>query len=307
MSPQAIAREAIEKARYFLSQAEIAERDPEISRAQLPYIANLEAAIICGRSTLDHLKNEFASKSGYRQWHDAEWRRLETYPLFIFLTDRRHWIVHRAAENVSLTFNVSIVMSASLSVVCDATVIRGQPWYRRPPKILWRDWIDSRAARKHRKEPLKDPPIPAQTQTEFNKNFTLQIPNGNRNRLAFSWASTLTTYMMRSRRARTASVVKCQHARAHRRRPCPPRNCRDAHCAASALAMAATRRRTRRPAAVAPAERVARLMRFAERAEQPKTCSRETQVSCAGPSGSGALADKLVRRPVCSKVSPRTG
>jgi hypothetical protein len=50
--------------------------------------------------------------------------------------------------------------------------------------------------------------------------------------------------------------------------------------------------------AIAPAEREAWLMRFAERAEQPKTCSRETQVSCAAPSGSGAFADKLVRRPV---------
>ena len=39
-------------------------------------------------------------------------------------------------------------------------------------------------------------------------------------------------------------------------------------------------------------------MRFAQRAEQPKTCSRETPVSCAAPSGSGALVDKLVRRPV---------
>jgi hypothetical protein len=56
--------------------------------------------------------------------------------------------------------------------------------------------------------------------------------------------------------------------------------------------------------AIAPAEREAWLMRFAERAEQPKTCSRETQVSCAAPSGSGVLVNKLVRRPVWLEGGP---
>ena len=50
--------------------------------------------------------------------------------------------------------------------------------------------------------------------------------------------------------------------------------------------------------AKAPAEREAWLMRFAERAKQPKTCSRETQVSRAAARGSGALEDKLLLRPV---------
>ena len=38
-------------------------------------------------------------------------------------------------------------------------------------------------------------------------------------------------------------------------------------------------------------------MRFAERAKEPKTCSRETQVSRAAASGSGALEDKLLLAP----------
>jgi hypothetical protein len=162
VSKPATARDTIEKARYFLEQAQNAERDVNISSARLPFIATLEAAIISGRSTLDHLRNEFASKPGYRQWHDAEWQRLMTCPLFIFLNDRRQWIVHRAAEKVNLTFNVSVVMSASARVVCDAIVIRGQPWYRRSPKILWRDWMDSRAARRRLEEPVKDPPTQPQ-------------------------------------------------------------------------------------------------------------------------------------------------
>ncbi len=180
MSKPAIARETIDKARYFLEQAQNAERDPNISSARLPYIANLEAAIIWGRSTLDHLRNEFASKPGYRQWHDAEWQRLMTYPLFIFLSDRRHWIVHRAEEKVNLAFNVSVVMSASVRVVCDATVIRGQPWYRRSPKILWRDWMDSRATRRRLEEPVKDLPTPSQpgpeSQTQSEQIFYFADP-----------------------------------------------------------------------------------------------------------------------------------
>jgi len=159
LTQSAIARGAIEKARYFLAQAENAERDPNISSARLPYIANLEAAIIWGRSTLDHLRSEFAGKLGYRRWHDAEWQRLETNPLFVFLTARREWIVHRSAESVNIAFNVAIVMSTSSSVACNAIVIRGQPWYRRPLKILWQDWKDSRAARGSRQEPQRREPV----------------------------------------------------------------------------------------------------------------------------------------------------
>ena len=132
---QALARGAIEKARYFLAQAEYAERDPNISSARLPYLANLEAAIVSARSTLDHLKSEFASKPGYRQWHDGEWRQLETNSVFNLISERRTWIVHRAAEKVNLTITMHAEMGAYATVTVNATVIRGKPWYKRSLKM----------------------------------------------------------------------------------------------------------------------------------------------------------------------------
>jgi hypothetical protein len=157
---QALARGAIEKARYFLAQAEYAERDPNISSARLPYLANLEAAIVSARSTLDHLKSEFASKPGYRQWHDGEWRQLETNSVFNFISERRTWIVHRAAEKVNLTITMHAEMGAYATVTVNATVIRGKPWYKRSLKILLEDWRANRLRRLTVRQPAR---IPAPT------------------------------------------------------------------------------------------------------------------------------------------------
>jgi hypothetical protein len=50
--PVSVARGTLEKARYFLAQAKQAERRPTTSADRVPFLANLEAAIIYGRSIL---------------------------------------------------------------------------------------------------------------------------------------------------------------------------------------------------------------------------------------------------------------
>ena len=42
---EAIARTTLNKARYFLSQAEIHQSDSDTTASRLPFVANLEAAI----------------------------------------------------------------------------------------------------------------------------------------------------------------------------------------------------------------------------------------------------------------------
>src|SRR5437667_11541823 len=96
------ARTALNKARYFLSQAEIHQSDSTADR--LPFVANLESAIIYGRSVLDHLRTELAPKdTAYRAWHDAKLNVLKRNPVFDQFSNRRNFIVHQAPEKTNVT------------------------------------------------------------------------------------------------------------------------------------------------------------------------------------------------------------
>jgi len=78
-----IARITLEKARYFLAQAASNQDDDAVLHNRLPFVANLEAAIIYARSSLDHLSNELKplhNPSGYKHWHDT---RIDTLTLTI--------------------------------------------------------------------------------------------------------------------------------------------------------------------------------------------------------------------------------
>jgi hypothetical protein len=91
---EAVARTALNKARYFLEQAKIHQFSSDMTAGQLPFVANLEAAIINGRSVLDHLRTELAPKDPtYRAWHDAKWKALESNPVFKQFSERRNFIV----------------------------------------------------------------------------------------------------------------------------------------------------------------------------------------------------------------------
>jgi len=98
------ARTTLLKSQYFLEQATIAEADPKILAAPdwLPFAANLEAAIIYARSSIDHLRSEFApiyNSKGYRTWHEKRWEALCRFnPVCRYLADRRDFIVHQEPE-----------------------------------------------------------------------------------------------------------------------------------------------------------------------------------------------------------------
>jgi hypothetical protein len=122
---EAVARTTLNKARYFLSQAEILQADSDMMASGLPFLANLESAIIYGRSVLDHLRNELAPKDPtYRAWHDAKWRILESNGLFKQFGDRRNLIVHQEPEKANVTVSATVEFEMNMSLSVDLTVVR---------------------------------------------------------------------------------------------------------------------------------------------------------------------------------------
>ena len=121
----AIALETLEKARYFLSQAKVAEQGTSVLTYRLPFSANLEAAIVYARASIEHLQSEFSPKYnnlGYRSWHDEAWKRFRNSDkVFQYFYDRRNFILHQEPEattaHVNLVARALIRTSVSVSMV----------------------------------------------------------------------------------------------------------------------------------------------------------------------------------------------
>src|SRR5260370_3206874 len=114
------------KARYFWAEAERAEADPAVLANRLPFAANLEAAIIYARSSLDHLHNEFAPQhnaTGYRRWHDTKFATFkDSNPVFQYFAERRNFIVHQEPEQTNAMVSVEIEISPTISIPVDLQV-----------------------------------------------------------------------------------------------------------------------------------------------------------------------------------------
>src|SRR5712664_2697060 len=122
---ESTARIALSKARYFLSQANKAEGDPNTLNDRLPFAANFEAAIVYSRTAIEHLKAEFTSKfreQGYRHWHDQTWR--QSGPLFQYFYKRRNFILHQEPEPTHARVNLETRMEIGISVSLLLTVTR---------------------------------------------------------------------------------------------------------------------------------------------------------------------------------------
>jgi hypothetical protein len=119
---------ALRKARYFLAEARRAEADPAVLANRLSFGANLEAAIVYARSSLDHLHNEFAPKhnaTAYRRWHDAKFKTLrDSDTLFEYFAERRNFIVHQEPEQTNAQVSVDVELSVKMSMSVNLTVTR---------------------------------------------------------------------------------------------------------------------------------------------------------------------------------------
>ncbi|MET4037670.1 MULTISPECIES: hypothetical protein [unclassified Bradyrhizobium] len=119
------AQTALLKARYFLSQAQKAESDVNALSDRLPFAANLEAAIVYARTSIEHLKADYSSRfngQGYRRWHDQKWKKSDQ--LFHYFYERRNYILHQHPELTHAQVNVEVSEQITMTMSVSVTVIR---------------------------------------------------------------------------------------------------------------------------------------------------------------------------------------
>lgn len=145
------AAETLKKAFLFVRQARTtspSDRDA--------LVANFEAAVVFCRSVTFHLQSQYAHSPGFRQWYEAKQEQLRRDALSRFLLEQRNYVLKVGPAPVRRVINVSIVESDGISLTdtVSARVIRGQPWYRRSPRILYADLVyplrEFLAMRRHR-------------------------------------------------------------------------------------------------------------------------------------------------------------
>ncbi len=129
-----IAESTLEKARFFLREA---ERAGTTERER--FTANLEAAIVYGRSVTFHLQYEYADEPGFQEWYEGQKALMQVDPLLVFLKEARNLALKRGPIEIRrmVLINVGDVVVAAGSL--DIQIIRSGPWYRRGPSILWSD------------------------------------------------------------------------------------------------------------------------------------------------------------------------
>lgn len=119
------ARATLRKASYFMDQANKAGLD-----ARENFVTNLEAAIVFGRSVIDHLRQEYETTHGqaFKQWSAAQIQVMNNDPVIVFFQGTigkgrsgglRNFIIHEGPvetrKNIVATISISIPMSVSVS------------------------------------------------------------------------------------------------------------------------------------------------------------------------------------------------
>jgi hypothetical protein len=119
----------------------------------IAYTANLEAAIIFGDAVWDHLRAEFARVPKYDAWKEIRYEGLRKQPLFLFISEGgkqgqsknkialRQFLMHIGGNRLTLSVALDVLLTASGKLSVRMVVLRGQPWYRRSPRVLWDDAV----------------------------------------------------------------------------------------------------------------------------------------------------------------------
>jgi len=131
-----ISRETLEKSRLFLNQAQQAV----ITGERFKFIANLEAAIVFGRTVTFHIQKEYTHQTKFEDWYGSHEQAMKTDPLMRFMLENRNYVLKEGQVEVIRLISLNIsVKFASFTGGIEVDVIRGTPWYRRSPKIIWED------------------------------------------------------------------------------------------------------------------------------------------------------------------------
>jgi hypothetical protein len=124
----------LDKARLFLEQARRADRNDRYTVS-----TNLEGAIVFCRSVTFHLQSQFAHAPGFDAWYAQQQNILRGQRLSRFLLEQRNYVLKIGPAIVNRIIGVSITESVMMRDELTIKVVRGQPWYRRSPKILLED------------------------------------------------------------------------------------------------------------------------------------------------------------------------
>jgi hypothetical protein len=134
-------RGVLEKARFFLAQAEAAELATQTADRQ-PFLANIEAAVVFGRLVTFHLQKEFSNQREFAGWYDDVRARLQGDPRFQYLVQTRNLILKEGPAPTRRTLQITAHFAMAPELMADTFVIRGRPWYRRSPRILYADTLE---------------------------------------------------------------------------------------------------------------------------------------------------------------------
>lgn len=136
MDKKCEARKKLEQARLFVSRAYQVKPD---QREIL--VGNLEAAIVFGRSVTFCLHKDFHDKPGFDVWYAKKQDLMRQDPLFKYFVEKRNYVLKEGSAGIYKSINMEIALTIGISdFVTSCKVIRGRPWYRRSPKILWQDY-----------------------------------------------------------------------------------------------------------------------------------------------------------------------
>jgi hypothetical protein len=128
------ARLTLNAARYFWRQAAIAGVE---DREAFAY--NINAAVVFGRSVTWHMQKQYAHQSGFEAWYGDEQATLKQDTACKFFNDARTTITHLKLKSARKEASVSIPHNALVIGWLVVQPKRAQPWYQRPPRILWED------------------------------------------------------------------------------------------------------------------------------------------------------------------------
>ena len=149
-----VASLTLQKARTFVAQARSAEPHDRDRIA-----TNLEAGIVFSRSVTFHLQSQFAHAPGFAEWYAEQQNALRSRPVCRFMLDQRNYVLKVGPTQVHRVVNVELIESVHAHAEITVQVVRGQPWYRRSPRILLDDlvyplrqrvriWLERRARRR---------------------------------------------------------------------------------------------------------------------------------------------------------------
>lgn len=196
---QSVARLTLAKARFFLDRAE--EATPNQRDAFCNY---LEASIVFARSVTFHLQKEFSDRPDFNDWYASQQKSLADSQLARFLLEQRNYVLKEGPVPTHRVLEMTMTASIHLSGSATVKVIRGAPWYRRSPRILFKDAIYPLRNRLHSYR---------QRRTEFKARARLQPPQSSgvtRDAIYFSeteWRSTPAIDLVRRQLGELEDIV----------------------------------------------------------------------------------------------------